>query len=587
MAEVVNFSEVPVIKNEVEDDTEELFDIPNSSLPPKRECDPLETLSSTASIPCKLEPHTQELNSTSINDEVEDTLPSYNKVLFDILNEELSENSSVAPKLEDDLLHAVPSISVPCKLEPCSEKSEPLSGNDEEMIISTVNSSGGVFQPTLLDLTASVEVKTPPEKAIEEDSASILDQHDSPPEKNGKRKGSVKKFPGRKSRVIFLPKDNCGIDNKLISDDAEPQETAAKRLKPESLINTSVLIIPRPFEIHVSEPTSKTKYSAECITCEKSMFDCAQIVMHIKDEHKQAQGSFQCRICMEKFDFLFACQNHLVMHLSDPKADVVVDEQEPEDTLPSDNKMLFDIHNEDLLGKSFGPPKLEEDPLGTFPSISLPCKLEPCSPKPDSLSGEDEETINCTVNSSIGMFQPKLLDLAPSVEVKTLIGKPIEEVTADVLPCDSKGVHSKLRKEPIRLDSTSILDQHDSPPEKNRKRKEYVKKIPRRKSKVIFLPKDNCGIDNNFPSYDSEPEETDIPRPFEIHISEPKSKTKYSAECITCEKCMFDSTQIMIHIKDEHMQAQGSFQCRICMKKFDFLFACQNHLVIHLESQFP
>ncbi|XP_065564556.1 uncharacterized protein LOC136029943 isoform X5 [Artemia franciscana] len=525
MAEVVNFSEVPVIKNEVEDDTEELFDIPNSSLPPKRECDPLETLSSTASIPCKLEPHTQELNSTSIN--------------------------------------------------------------DEEMIISTVNSSGGVFQPTLLDLTASVEVKTPPEKAIEEDSASILDQHDSPPEKNGKRKGSVKKFPGRKSRVIFLPKDNCGIDNKLISDDAEPQETAAKRLKPESLINTSVLIIPRPFEIHVSEPTSKTKYSAECITCEKSMFDCAQIVMHIKDEHKQAQGSFQCRICMEKFDFLFACQNHLVMHLSDPKADVVVDEQEPEDTLPSDNKMLFDIHNEDLLGKSFGPPKLEEDPLGTFPSISLPCKLEPCSPKPDSLSGEDEETINCTVNSSIGMFQPKLLDLAPSVEVKTLIGKPIEEVTADVLPCDSKGVHSKLRKEPIRLDSTSILDQHDSPPEKNRKRKEYVKKIPRRKSKVIFLPKDNCGIDNNFPSYDSEPEETDIPRPFEIHISEPKSKTKYSAECITCEKCMFDSTQIMIHIKDEHMQAQGSFQCRICMKKFDFLFACQNHLVIHLESQFP
>jgi len=128
------------------------------------------------------------------------------------------------------------------------------------------------------------------------------------------------------------------------------------------------------------------------------------------------------------------------------------------------------------------------------------------------------------------------------------------------------------------------LDQHDSPPEKNRKRKEYVKKIPRRKSKVIFLPKDNCGIDNNFPSYDSEPEETDIPRPFEIHISEPKSKTKYSAEFITCEKCMFDSTQIMIHIKDEHMQAQGSFQCRICMKKFDFLFACQNHLVMHLSD---
>ncbi|KAK2703729.1 uncharacterized protein LOC136041608 [Artemia franciscana] len=162
----------------------------------------------------------------------------------------------------------------------------------------------------------TVKRKKPGNDTSPSDSGSILDQLDSPPENEGKRKYSVlKKYPRRKSKVIFLPKDNCEVDNKLTSDDSEPEETAAKRVKPGSLKNARDKTIPRPFEIYVSEPTSKTRYTAECITCEKYMFDSTQIVMHIKDEHIQAQGSFQCRICMEKFGFLFACQNHLAMHL--------------------------------------------------------------------------------------------------------------------------------------------------------------------------------------------------------------------------------------------------------------------------------
>ncbi|XP_065563887.1 zinc finger protein 501-like [Artemia franciscana] len=85
MAEPITNPETSVVKQEIEEtlpsDNEELFDFPSSLLSPKREDVPLST-SGCFSVPCKLEPETDDLRSPFLDNEdmMNSTVCSFNGV---------------------------------------------------------------------------------------------------------------------------------------------------------------------------------------------------------------------------------------------------------------------------------------------------------------------------------------------------------------------------------------------------------------------------------------------------------------------------------------------------------------------------